>query len=112
MGIDRWKHWSADGSILASDGGEYVRFVDHERHVTELQAHFDECQSAGNDMIEQHEAEITRLRAELAAKSKDATRYAWLRDGSNPEAGDFVGAYTDACLDAVIDRNMGEGNGR
>lgn len=98
-----------------------MRFADHEREVAELQAHFDECRSVGNDMIEQHEAEITRLRAELDAKSKDAARWRYARTILAIEhiesAYELCGHPShvpneeeNARADQAIDIAMGEGN--
>lgn len=74
MGIERWTHWSADGSIIASDGGEYVRFTDHEQVVADLEQRV----IVAEDFCVERDREITRLRAELAAKSKEVEA---LRDG-------------------------------
>lgn len=59
--------------------------------------------------------ELTRLRAEPAAKSKDAARYQFIRDADRSD--DVIGyedilMYAGDSLDAAIDSAMGEGNGR
>lgn len=70
-----------------------------------------------------HEQVVADLRAELAATSKDAARWEWLKArmlSADFKADDYVGltfelpagSRVSANADATIDAAMGEGNGR
>lgn len=90
----------------------YDLYVDEYEHEPDL--HYHEC----GDWVrfEDHEQVVADLRAELAAKSKDAERYAWLRERAGQDD-DFVQIFIDnesyapGHLDAQVDSAMGEGNG-
>lgn len=123
MGIQRWdmdglvEYSERTGDVIGADvrhyemeKGSYVLFADHEailEQVGLLWAH----------KLVERDNEIDRLRAELAAKSKDAERYAWLRERAGQDD-DFVEIFIDnesyapGHLDAQIDSAMGEGNVR
>jgi hypothetical protein len=60
---------------------------------------------------------FTRLRAELAAKSKDAARWDWIMN--NYYGGDLTrtqkvigSCFSREAMEAAIDNDLGEGNGR
>lgn len=82
MGIDRWERRYE--TMLWDENGEYVLFADHEQVVrdawnrvgeAQLQRDqfWDEVQSL-REILSERADETDRLRAELAAKSKDAER--------------------------------------
>lgn len=107
MGIQRF---DAGSGVNPRANGQFVLHCDHEailEQVGLLWAH----------KLVERDNEIDHLRAELAAKSKDAERYQWLRQLDN--AFDFrklprtwSAAHTPEQLDDTIDAAMGEGNGR
>lgn len=123
MGIQRWDCRAEEnegGGLFVNDfecdGGRYVLFTDHEQVVAELtKDHQDNLDS----WLHQRE-EIAFLRAELAAKSKDAERYRWLQMQSPYR----FKKIQDACVidsvdvlyfkadrfDELLDTAMGEGN--
>lgn len=107
MGIQRWGY---DGcmSVVPCPDGEYVALTDHERVVAELEQQV----IVAEQVTVEQDREITRLRAELAAKSKDAARYRYIRDCTSADAVDLVTDWSDLELDQAIDSKMGEGNGR
>lgn len=115
MGIQRWGKDGVDYRLVKSDEGNFVMFTDHEQVVAELtKAHQDNLDS----WLHQRE-EIAFLRAELAAKSKDAERYRWLRENGRDrgfsveqDKGAWVHTHAEKSLDKAIDSAMGEGNGR
>lgn len=105
MGIQRFEF--TPYGMVANDEAGYVLFADHEQVVAELtKAHQDNLDS----WLHQRE-EIAFLRAELAAKSKDAARYAWLR-GDNGGLPHGIQWATNDLFDTFVDEAMGEGNGR
>lgn len=132
MGIQRWdmdgmlEYSARTGDVIGAEvrpyemeKGDYVLFTDHEQVVADLEQ---QVIVAEQFCVEQ-DREITRLRAELAAKSKDAERYRWLRkfaSDSNQVSGKtptvvWVCEYSEgwnASFDKAIDQAMGEGNGR
>lgn len=110
MGIQRYGHGRTYGP---HDQGTYVLFTDHEHVVAELSRQLEDTAYAAVLLQDS----VDRLRAELAAKSKDAERYQWLRQLDN--AFDFrklprtwSAAHTPEQLDDTIDAAMGEANGR
>lgn len=110
--VARFDLWGFDGFMEPQEHGDYVLFTDHEQVVAELR-------NVAQVMLDSSSAEIIRLRAELAVKSKDAARYVWLRDHA-PEEWDVTRHLDDEhlevhiqdYLDEAIDSAMGEGNGR
>lgn len=113
MGIQRWDIDTERVRMDMSSEGIFVLLSDHRRVVAELtKAHQDNLDS----WLHQRE-EIAFLRAELAAKSKDAARYAWLREKGRfngfsveHDTPAWVRTYSETSLDAAIDSAMGEGN--
>lgn len=129
------KRFDAGSGVNEWANGRFVRFTDHEQVVAELQAHYDECRQVGNDMLEQHEVEIARLRAELSdyqmaaaaeadevdkrgvtikelraeadALRKDAERYRWLRDLPQDHPSEEIGNMPGDMWDEMIDAAMG-----
>lgn len=126
MGIQRWDCRAEEnegGGLFVNDfecdGGRYVLFSDHERVLKLLQGVIGDFSRDIHQLNKcpADQFEITRLRAELAAKSKDAARYVWLRDHA-PEAWDVTRwldnehqeIHVQDYLDEAIDSAMGEGN--
>lgn len=70
MGIQRWHNNQAFGNMFDCVDGDFVLFTDHEQAVAELEQRV----IVAEDFCVERDREITRLRAELAAKSKDAER--------------------------------------
>lgn len=114
MGIQRWDIIAVGENtdeMLSVDEGDYVLFTDHEQVVAELTKLADGLSNALQDAS----LELVRLRAELAEKSKDAERYAWLRERAGQDD-DFVEIFIDnesyapGHLDAQIDSAMGDGD--
>jgi len=54
------------------------------------------------------EALIDKLLGEVDSLRKDASRYRWLREGHNQEAGHIVSGYAGLDLDRAIDSYMKE----
>lgn len=128
MGIQRWTETACvqkgaefSQEMRPFDKGMYVLFTDHEQVVAELEAKL----SAGGGIAGAAMEQITKLaterdalRAELAAKSKDAERYAWVRENAGVpfkvkgEHLTYMQYHYFGKIDAAIDFVMGEGNGR
>lgn len=114
--VARYRSILSYGLIEAQEhpAGSFVLFTDHERVVAEWQAGAAATMFRMTDALDK---QVEELRAELAAKSKDAERYAWLRERAGQDD-DFVEIFIDnesyapGHLDAQIDQAMGEENGR
>lgn len=101
MGIQRWGESDTTTSFVQQfDDGEYVLFTDHEQVVADIrEATARTLGASTGKLVEAHE-EIDRLRAELAAKSKEV-------EVLNVE---LAQAYGRGFPD--FNEAMGEGNGR
>ena len=122
-GIKRFDCEAVENSAVMemfNPDGEYVLFTDHEQVVADKDKTIQACVdvhyadvSKFSELVKDRDREIDRLRAELAAKSKDAERYAWLRDRAGQD-GDRVEIFIDnesyapGHLDAQVDDAMGE----
>lgn len=123
MGIQRWTPTGSE--IDLAENGEFVLFADHEWVVADYERMIREFQGAlalGRLPTDEVMGALDRLRAELAAKSKDAERYRWLQMQSPYR----FKKIQDACVidsvdvlyfkadrfDELLDTAMGEGNGR
>lgn len=112
MGIQRWD-WDYE-CVYSHPTGDYVLFTDHEQVVAELKERIDAYhigQICDKEEIARQAVTIRNLRAELAAKSKDAERI----------RGELLLVLEWATTEnkalrpqevASIQRALGEGNGR
>lgn len=100
MGIQRWNFDGAEIDVQSSGAGDYVLFTDHEQVVANLTKNHKE----NLDSWLTQRQEIDRLRAELAAKSKDAET---LMDAVRKHGHSMANSE-------ILERlgEMGEGNGR
>jgi hypothetical protein len=125
MGIQRWSGLGFEVCLPDAEGN-LVLFTDHERVVAELSASVERaCDLASGYLgrIRDLNEEVDRLRAGLAAKSKDAERWQYARKLLNVEdilqrqvelaAWNYLVSEVECDrADKAIDQAMGDGNGR
>lgn len=104
MGIQRYGHGRTYGP---HDQGTYVLFTDHKQVVAELEQRV----IVAEDFCVERDREITRLRAELAAKSKEVQE---LHSGIAKALDEIEDAGPKALkyAEQELRTAMGEGNGR
>lgn len=115
MGIQRWD-WD-DLSMISDSEGDFVRHSHYEAEVARLRAelgevneHFSRYREGAIEHATLIVTENNSLRAELAAKSKDAERYAFIRDADRSDAlipYDSLLMFAGQSLDEEIDCAIG-----
>lgn len=105
MGIQRWTPPGSE--IDLAENGDFVLFTDHEQVVAEMTKLADGLSNA----LEDASLELVRLRAELAAKSKEVQE---LHSGIAKALDEIEDAGPKALkyAEQELRTAMGEGNGR
>lgn len=95
--------------LRADANGEYVLYSDHEAEVARLRAELADAHAAIESKAGwEWKKEADRMRSEMEACRKDAERYRWIRSPCAARAGSLVGLHCGGEMDYQIDKAMGD----